>query len=69
MKIKDKSRKAIVEATQRQIQGAIDHIIATNDKLTASKKDYIQVLEGNILRMPYYLGYLHWEEPKKKKIN
>ena len=63
MKIKDKSKKEIVEAVQRQIQVAIDHILATEDKLTASKKEYIKVLEDNIERMPYYLGYL--ERPSK----
>ena len=67
MKIKNKSRRAIVEATQRQIQQAIDHIIATQDKLSASKKEYIKILEGNIERMPYYLGYLFYPEESKKK--
>ena len=67
MKIKDKNRKGIVEASQRQIQQAIDHIIATNDKLSPGKKEYLKILEGNKERMPYYLGYLHWEESKKKK--
>jgi len=66
-KIKNASRKGIVEESQRQIRQAIDLILAREGKLAQSTKDYISALEGNILRAPYVLGYLEWPEEKKKK--
>jgi hypothetical protein len=66
-KIKDPSRKAIVEASQQQIRRAIDNILAREGKLAQSTKDYMAALEGNILLAPYLLGWLHWPEEKSKK--
>lgn len=66
-KIKDPSKKAIVEESQRQIRQAIDLILAKDGKLPQSTKDYIEALEGNIKRTPYVLGYLEWPEEKNKK--
>lgn len=68
-KVKNESRKAIVEESQRQIRKAIDDILGREGKLSQSTKDYIAALEGNILRAPYVLGYLEWPEDKKKKKN
>lgn len=66
-KIKNQSRKAIVEESQRQIQKAIDDILAREGKLKQSTKDYIAALEGNIKIAPYLFGYLFWPEEKKSK--
>lgn len=66
-KVKNASKKAIVEESQRQIRKAIDDILGRDGKLSQSTKDYIAALEGNILRAPYVLGYLEWPEEKKKK--
>lgn len=67
MKIKDKRKKLIVEAYQRQIQEAITAIKSRDGKLSSSTKTYIEVLEENIKRAPYVLGYAEWPEEKKKK--
>lgn len=66
MKIKDKTRKAIVEAYQKQTQEAIDRIKSLNEKMSTSKKAYLEALEGNIERAPYWLGYLFWPLDQKK---
>lgn len=63
MKIKNPKRKAITEIYQKQIQEAIDNILSREGKLSPRTKEYIKVLEGNIKRAPYLLGYLEW--PKK----
>lgn len=66
-KIKNESKKAIVEAYQKSIQEAIVLIKSRDGKLSSSTKSYIEALEGNIQRAPYVLGYLEWPEEKKKK--
>lgn len=66
-KIKNPSRKAVVEESQRQIRQAIDLILSREGKMSQSTKDYVEALEGNIKRAPYVLGYLEWPEDKKKK--
>ena len=66
-KIKNASRKSIVDAYQQQTRLAIDTILAREGKLAQSTQNYIDALEGNILRAPYLLGYLEWPEEKKKK--
>jgi hypothetical protein len=66
-KIKDESRKKIVEAYQKSVQEAIIEIKSNDLKLSSKRKDYIQTLEENIKRAPYVLGYLEWPEEKKKK--
>lgn len=66
-KIKNPSRKDVVEAYQQQTRTAIDAILAQDGKLKQSTKDYIAALEGNILRAPYVLGYMEWPEETKKK--
>lgn len=66
-KIKDASRKELVEEVQRQIRRAIDDILAREGKLAQSTKNYVEALEGNILRAPYVFGYLEWPEENKKK--
>jgi hypothetical protein len=66
-KVKDASKKKIVELYQRQIEEAITNIRNQEGKLSSTKKDYIKVLEENIKRAPYVLGYLEWPETKKKK--
>ena len=67
MKIKDKARKAIVEAYQQSIREAIESITSKEGKLAASTKAYVKNLEENIKRAPYVLGYLEWPSEKKKK--
>jgi hypothetical protein len=67
MKIKDKSKKALVEIYQRGIREAIVEIKSRDGKLSSSTKNYIEVLEENIKRAPYVLGYAEWPEEKKKK--
>ena len=66
-KIKNPLKKAVVEESQRQIRAAIEAILARDEKLKPSTKNYIEVLEENIKRAPYVLGYLEWPEEKKKK--
>ena len=66
-KIKNPLRKAVVEESQRQIRAAIEAILSRDEKLKPSTKNYIEVLEANIKRAPYVLGYLEWPEEKKKK--
>lgn len=66
-KIKDKSKKAIVEMYQRQVQKAVDEINSRDGKLAQSTKDYLKILEDNINKAPYLLGYLEWPEDKAKK--
>jgi hypothetical protein len=67
MKIKDKTKKAIVEEYQRGIREAIENIKGRDGKMSASTKQYILTLEENIKRAPYVLGYAEWPEEKKKK--
>ena len=67
MKIKDNSKKTLVEIYQRGIREAIVAIKARDGKLSSSTKNYIEVLEENIKRAPYVLGYAEWPEEKKKK--
>lgn len=67
MKIKDKSKKALVEAYQKQVREAIEEFKLNSIKLTTEKKNYIKVLEDNIKRAPYVLGYLEWPDTGKKK--
>lgn len=67
MKIKDKTKKALVEAYQKQIKEAIVNIKSREGKMRPSTKDYIQTLEENIKRAPYVLGYMEWPDSKKKK--
>lgn len=66
-KVKDASKKKIVELYQRQIEEAITNIRNQEGKLSSTKKEYIKILEENIKRAPYVLGYLEWPETKKKK--
>lgn len=66
-KVKDASKKNLVEACQLQVREAINTILAREGKLSQSTKNYIEVLEANIKRMPYVLGYLEWPDDKKKK--
>ena len=66
-KVKDKNRKSIVEAYQRQVEKAIDDINGREGKMSSTTKDYLKVLEKNIELAPYVLGYLEWPEDKKKK--
>jgi len=66
-KIKNASRKELVEESQRQIRKAIDDILARDEKLSPSTKNYIEALEGNINIAPYLLGYLEAPEENKKK--
>lgn len=65
--IRDVTKKAIVEAYQKQVQEAIDHILGLEVKLSSLKKEYVKGLEENIKMAPYTLGYLKVLEPKKKK--
>ena len=67
VKVKDASKKKIVELYQRQIEEAITNIRNQEGKLSSTKKEYIKILEENIKRAPYVLGYLEWPETKKKK--
>ncbi len=66
-KIKDESKKKIVEIYQKSVQEAIVEIKSKDGKLSSSTKNYIESLEGNIKRAPYVLGYLFWPEEKKIK--
>ena len=65
-KIKDKSRKVLVEMYQRQVQKAVDEINSRDGKLSQPTKDYLKTLEENIKRAPYLLGYLEWPKLDKK---
>lgn len=67
MKIKDKSKKALVEIYQKGVREAIVTIKSKDGKLSPSMKNYVEVLEENIKRAPYVLGYAEWPEEKKKK--
>ena len=67
VKVKDASKKKIVELYQRQIEEAITNIRNQEGKLSFTEKEYIKILEENIKRAPYVLGYLEWPETKKKK--
>lgn len=64
-KVKDASKKKLVELYQRQIQEAIAEIKSRETKLSPQKKEYLKTLEENIKRAPYVLGYLEWLETKK----
>lgn len=66
-KIKNVSRKSVVEAYQQQIKQAIDVIVSIEGKLSSRKKEYVEILEKNIINAPYVLGYLEWPEVKVKK--
>lgn len=66
-KVKDASKKGIVEAYQSQVRESIDRILSLEDKLSSLKKEYIKGLEENIKRAPYELGYLELVVEKKKK--
>lgn len=66
-KVRDKNKKALVEEYQRGVKEAIDELKSRDGKMSQERKRYIQVLEDNIKRAPYLLGYLHWPEDKKKK--
>ena len=66
-KVKDKNRKLITEEYQRGVREAIDSIKSRDGKMSTITKQYILVLEENIKRAPYVLGYLEWEVEKKKK--
>lgn len=65
-KIKNKNRKALVEIYQRGVQKAIDEINSRDGKLSSQTKNYLLVLEDNIKRAPYLLGYLEWPKLDKK---
>lgn len=65
-KVKDKSRKVLVEMYQRQVQKAVDEINSREGKLAQTTKDYLKTLEANISRAPYLLGYLEWPKLDKK---
>jgi hypothetical protein len=66
-KVKNKNRKLIVEIYQQGVQRAIDEIKSRDGKLDQSTKNYLLVLEANISRAPYLLGYLEWPTDKTKK--
>jgi hypothetical protein len=66
-KVKDKSKKVLVEVYQQGVQRAIDEINSRDGKLATITKDYLKVLEENIRRAPYVLGYMEWPDQKKKK--
>lgn len=68
-KIKDASKKHIVEAYQAQVRESINKILGLELKLTPLKKEYLKNLEENIKIAPYNLGYLELPTPgiKKKK--
>jgi hypothetical protein len=68
-KVKDPSKKQIVEAYQQQIRIAINNILNVEEKLKPSTKAYVNILEENIKLAPFILGYLERPEPKKKKSN
>jgi len=65
-KVKNKNRKALVEIYQRGVQKAIDEINSRDGKLSSQTKNYLLVLEDNIKRAPYLLGYLEWPKLKEK---
>lgn len=67
-KVKNPSKKQLVEAYQKQIRIAIDNILNVEGKLKPSTKAYVNILEENIKLAPYVLGYLERPEPKKKKV-
>lgn len=67
-KVKDPSKKQVVESYQQQIRIAIDNILNVEGKLKPSTKEYVNILEENIKLAPYVLGYLERPEPKKKKV-
>ena len=64
-KIKDASKKYIVEAYQKQVREAIDNMIGIEEKMSTAKKEYVKGLEANIIKAPYDLGYLEVEKKKK----
>ena len=66
-KVKDISKKGIVEAYQAQIRESIDRILGLEEKLSTLKKEYIKGLEENINRAPYELGYMELVVNKSKK--
>jgi len=66
-KVKDSKLKNVVEAYQQQVQKAIDEINSRDGKLSTPTKNYLEVLETNLIRAPFLLGYLEWPEEKKSK--
>ena len=66
-KVKNKDRKAIAEVYQQGVQRAIDEIKSREGKLSIPTKNYLEVLESNLKRAPYLLGYLEWPVEEKKK--
>lgn len=66
-KIRNKSKKVVVEIYQRGIRDVIEDLKSRDGKMSPERKRYIQILEENIKRAPYLLGYLHWPEYKNKK--
>lgn len=65
-KIKDNTKKVLVEEYQKQVQKAVDEIKSRDGKLSSITKDYMSTLEKNIERAPYVLGYLEISIEKKK---
>lgn len=66
-KVKDKNKKELVEAYQKGVREAIEDLKSKEGKMSQERKRYIQILDDNIKRASYLLGYLHWPEDKKKK--
>lgn len=66
-KIKNESKKALVEEYQKQVKASIDRLKSIDGKPSSRLKEYIENLELNIKRAPYVLGYMEWPEDKKIK--
>ena len=67
MKIKDESKKYIVEEYQRQVQESLNKLIVLEARPSNLMKAYIKGLEENIINAPYVLGYLEVSIEKEKK--
>lgn len=65
-KIKDITKKIIVETYQAGLRESINMICAKEEKLKPAMKEYVKKLEENFNRAPYDLGYLEWPDKKKK---
>lgn len=68
-KVKDKTKKLLVEVYQQGIREAINELKSRDEKMSQERKRYIEVLEQNIKIAPYLLGYLYYPEDKNKKGN
>lgn len=65
-KIKNASKKDIVEAYQAMVQHGLDEFIGRLIKPSNDQKHYIKTLEENIKMAPYNLGYLEIFKIKNK---